>query len=127
MDAAARERVRQRAGNRCEYCRLSQSGTPYAAFHVEHIIARQHGGSDDEDNLAWACRRCNFHKGPNLAGIDPATDEIVPLFHPRRDAWDEHFALRGGLVVGLTPVGRTTVRLLRMNLPARLDLRARMG
>jgi hypothetical protein len=127
MDAATRERVRQRAGNRCEYCGLSQSDTPFASFHVEHIIARQHGGSDDEDNLAWACRRCNFHKGPNLAGIDPATGEIVPLFHPRRDAWNEHFVLRDRIVVGLTPVGRTTVRLLRMNLPARLDLRAGMG
>src|SRR5438046_2029708 len=127
MDPATRALVRQRAGNRCEYCGLSQDRTPFASFHVEHIIARQHGGSDDEDNLAWACRHCNFHKGPNLTGIDPATGEIVPLYHPRRDTWEEHFAVRDRKMVGLTPVGRTTVRVLQMNLPARLDLRAELG
>ena len=53
MDAATRELVRRRAGERCEYCRLHQehSGLKH---HVEHIVARQHGGSNGIDNLALA-------------------------------------------------------------------------
>ena len=86
MEAAIRDLVRRRAGNRCEYCGLPQSAVPHAPFHVEHVVARQHGGSDDPVNLALACDRCNLHKGPNLSGIDPEADATVSLFHPRNDA-----------------------------------------
>jgi 5-methylcytosine-specific restriction endonuclease McrA len=73
---------------------------------VEHIVARQHGGSSMQENLAWACHHCNLHKGPNLTGIDPDSNEVVRLFHPRRDRWEEHFAVHGPRLVGRTPVGR---------------------
>ena len=126
MDAALRQWVRTRAGECCEYCGLQKQQAPFAQFHVDHIIARQHGGTDEPDNLALACHRCNHHKGPNLTGIDPENNEIVRLFNPRQEAWDEHFALQGLLVIGLTPVGRTTVRVLAMNAPDRIQLRAEL-
>ena len=72
MDAATRHLVRQRADERCEYCKLRQEHCELR-HHIEHIIAKQHGGSDDDENLALACHRCNLHKGPNLTGIDPQT------------------------------------------------------
>lgn len=125
MDAATRDRVRRRAEDRCEYCRLSQRYSELT-HHIEHIVARQHGGSDELDNLALACHRCNLHKGPNLTGIDPATGQIVPLFHPRRDEWQQHFRARGAHLEGLTPSGRATVRLLAMNDPRRLELRSEL-
>ena len=56
MDAATRELVRRRAGNRCEYCLLRQVQTGLT-HHVEHIVARQHHGSDDPANPALACNR----------------------------------------------------------------------
>ena len=94
--------------------------------HVEHIIARQHGGSEGADNLALACHRCNLRKGPNLTGIDPWTGDVAPLFHPRRDRWEEHFLLRGVYLEGITPIGRVTVRVLAMNDARRLELRAEL-
>src|ERR1035437_6502928 len=57
------EAVRRRAGNRCEYCRLPQGAFP-RGFHIEHIVARQHGGPTRLDNLAFACWSCNLKKGP---------------------------------------------------------------
>jgi hypothetical protein len=48
---------------------------------------------------------------------------MTRLFHPRRDRWDEHFAFQGALIVGLTPVGRATVRTLNMNGADRLEVR----
>ena len=69
MDAATRSFVRQRAENRCEYCLLSQEHSELT-HHIEHIIAKQHGGSDEVDNLALACHRCNLRKGPNVTGIE---------------------------------------------------------
>ncbi len=126
MDVAVRTLVRQRAGNRCEYCRLHQDEEPYFRLHVEHIIARQHGGSDDISNLALACHHCNLHKGPNLTGIDPETGQITPLFHPRQQVWDEHFAFLATTIVGLSPTGRTTVYVLNVNAEERLNLRAEL-
>lgn len=126
MDEALRQLVRTRAAQRCEYCHLEQKYAPFAHFHVDHIVSRQHGGSDDSENLALACHHCNLHKGPNLTGVDPESGQITPLFNPRKEIWDRHFALRGILVVGLTPIGRTTVRVLAMNAPDRMQLRAEL-
>ena len=122
VGAATRRLVRERAEDRCEYCRTRQADEPFITYQTEHVSAIQHGGGDEEDNLALACSHCNLHKGPNLAGIDPLTDAIEPLFHPRRQPWDEHFEFQGPLVAGKTPCGRATVRVLAMNAEARVDL-----
>jgi 5-methylcytosine-specific restriction endonuclease McrA len=85
MDAKARSSVRERAAHKCEYCGLPQHLVPLVPFHIEHIISKQHGGTDAPENLALACYHCNLHKGPNLSGIDPETGQIAALFNPRRD------------------------------------------
>jgi hypothetical protein len=125
MNAFTRELVRNRAGHRCEYCRLPQDAIPFATFHVEHVIASQHGGSDDPHNLALACDRCNAFKGPNLTAIDPDSHAVVRLFNPRTDSWPDHFrqSQLGFQIIGQTPIGRATVRLLNMNAPRRVQLR----
>lgn len=124
MTREQREFVRQRAGARCEYCRLPDAALSAGDFHVEHIIARQHRGDDQPDNLAWACMFCNLYKGPNLASIDPDTGRLTELFHPRRQKWDEHFRLESSQLAGRTAVGRTSVWLLEMNSEIMLQLRA---
>jgi hypothetical protein len=96
---------------------------PIAAFHVEHIVPRQHGGTDDPDNLAFACHHCNLHKGPNLTGIDPETGDIVPLFDPRRQRWEDHFKMEWPELIGKTTIGRATVRVLSINASTRIELR----
>ena len=122
MDPTTRDLVRQRARERCEYCRLHQEHSGLR-HHVEHITARVHGGSEDDDNLALACQRCNLHKGTNLTGIDPQTGKLAPLFHPRRDRWSDHFTFEGVHVIGISAVGRATVQVLNMNDARRLELR----
>ncbi len=123
MDAALRRAVHRRAGSRCEYCQLPEALAPVTPFQVEHIVARQHGGQTKSANLALACHHCNLHKGPNLTGIDPLTRQLTRLFHPRRHAWRRHFRWRGAVLVGRTSIGRTTVSVLAVNLPERLQLR----
>jgi len=123
MDAALRSLVRRRAGNLCEYCRLPQAASSFASFHIEHIIARQHGGATESENLAVACSFCNLHKGPNIATFDPETGQLTRLFHPRRDRWADHFSWDGTTVAGMTPVGRATVELLAMNEWQRIEFR----
>jgi hypothetical protein len=121
--AATRRLVRQRAAHLCEYCRTRQLDEPFLTYQIEHVIALQHGGTDAEDNSALACSHCNLMKGPNLAGIDPLTGAIEPLFHPRRQSWEEHFEWHQVVIAGKTPCGRATVRVLAMNADARVELR----
>ena len=77
-----------------------------------------------DPNLGFSCNRCNLSKGPNLAGIDSATGNMVALFNPRTDSWDDHFTFHGASIVGLTPTGRATVQVLNMNELRRLRSRA---
>ena len=123
MDRRMRERVRDRAGDRCEYCLLPQEHSPVARLQIEHIIPRKHGGGDSDQNLALACIDCNLAKSSNLSGIDLETGHTVVLFNPRTQSWDDHFAWDGMSIVGLTETGRATIRILNMNTEDRLRVR----
>jgi hypothetical protein len=123
VSTADRRLVRERAGGRCEYCRMAEEWEPYFTYHVEHIVARQHGGTDEHANLCLACHHCNLLKGPNLTSIDPDGGGVTTLFNPRAQAWADHFRIEGGKVLGLTASGRTTVFLLQMNAAQRVELR----
>ncbi len=113
--------VENRAGHRCEYCGIQEEDS-FLGCQVDHIISEKHGGPTSEDNLALACAPCNRAKGSDIAGVDE-TGRIVPLYHPRRDVWAAHFRRDGRQILGLTPQGRATARLLRFNAPERLDER----
>ena len=126
MEVATQRLVRSRAENRCECCRLPQLAAPFLTFHVEHIQAKQHVQDDSIDNLALACPDCNRHKGPNLATLDPAPREIVLLFHPRKDEWNDHFEFEGYFIRGVTPVGIATEKLLKFNTDERVGMRAEL-
>lgn len=122
MDASTLAEVRRRAGDHCEYCQMPQFAH-VRTFPVDHIVARQHGGSDDLHNLALSCLRCNSHKGPNLTGLDPLTGDLTPLFHPRQHRWQDHFEWLGPMLVGRTEIGRTTINVLTINHPDYVALR----
>lgn len=92
-------------------------------FQVDHIIAVKHGGQTNQENLALCCLPCNLFKGPNIAGIDPQTLSVSRLFHPRIDAWGDHFRWEGARLFGLTPVGRATVEVLAINERGRMAIR----
>ena len=114
--------VRQRARGRCEYCRMPAKLHP-APFQIDHVIARQHKGRTVSDNLALACIHCNRNKGPNIAGVDPMTGEIIRLFHPRLDTWSAHFTWSGSRLIGRTPSGRATIQVLDVNAASMVELR----
>src|SRR5262245_57721685 len=99
MDRALVEQVRSRAGEACEYCLLPQAAS-IIRFPIDHVIARQHGGPTELENLAPCCGRCNRFKGPNLAGIDPYTGAMTRLYNPRRDRWRRHLEWQDALLVG---------------------------
>jgi len=124
--ASLRREVRERAGERCEYCLLAESQA-FFPHEPDHLIAVKHGGRTISANLALACFDCNRFKGSDIGSIDPVTGELVALFNPRAQRWSEHFLLNGGQIIPLTAVGRVTERLLRLNLPTRVEIRERLA
>jgi len=124
ISQATRQFVQSRANWRCEYCHLSERFA-YSNYHIDHIRPVIHGGSSDSDsNLAWACMDCNTHKGPNLSSIDFETQIHTLLYHPRTQIWDEHFQYKtDGVLLGLTPEGRATIRILDINALDRIEYR----
>lgn len=115
--------VLERAGDRCQYCLMDQA-LQGATFHIEHILPLSKGGQTHLANLALACPSCNLHKADQTAAIDPVTSAHVPLFHPLRQTWSDHFRFRGYQIEGLTPIGRATVAALDFKHPRRRDIRA---
>lgn len=104
----------------------ASSALPSLRFMPSVSIAEKYGGEAVSSNLAWACPHCNLHKGPNIAGIHSASNEVVRLFHPRNDLWAEHFEFDGPRVVGRSAIGRVTAQVLAMNAPNLLLFRTRL-
>jgi hypothetical protein len=123
MNKAIEQAVRRRAEGKCEYCHRPQWPAKLK-FTIDHIRSRQHGGTDELQNLAVACGYCNSHKGPNIAAIDPLTGRLTRLFHPRIDDWSRHFRWKSLRIVGLTAIGRATVAIMDFNGPSQLVVRA---
>lgn len=65
-----RQRVRQRAGNRCEYCQCHQD-IVMGFLQIDHVIPAAIGGSDHDDNLCLACELCNQYKWKKTDELDP--------------------------------------------------------
>jgi 5-methylcytosine-specific restriction endonuclease McrA len=106
---ATKQSVRERARYLCEYCH-SLELLSANRFTIDHIVPRSLGGLDDIENLALTCRRCNERHYNFVAGIDPQTQEIVPIFNPRQQQWAEHFiwTVDGTVIQGSTAIGRAT-------------------
>ena len=111
-----RQLVRERANYLCEYCHSSEE-TSAAKFDIDHIIPRSLGGSDELDNLALACQRCNRYKYNFITGIDPQTQATIALFNPRQQQWSKHFiwSTDGIKIICITPTGRATDNCLDLN------------
>jgi hypothetical protein len=94
-------------------------------FSAEHIEPRSRKGETSLANLAWACQGCNNHKYRKASARDPVTGDVVPLFHPRRDRWADHFVWNENatIILGVSPSGRATVEALRLNRNGLVNLR----
>mgnify|MGYP003731147075 CR=1 FL=1 len=118
-----RQAVSKRAGGRCEYCRTPEQAS-LDAFHVEHIRPLMQGGRSSLENLVWSCLFCAVRKATEFAVHDDLAGELVPLYNPRTQAWDDHFTLDGARILGKSLTGRATVRLLQLNHPDQVETRA---
>lgn len=116
LSESLRQRVRERAKNRCEYC-LSHQDYIMGRLQIDHIQPLAKGGANTEDNLCLACELCNQYKWTQTEAIDLESEELVSLFNPRNQEWKEHFTWNqeGTEIMGITACGRATIVALRLN------------
>lgn len=114
-----RDAVWERASGCCEYCRIHNEDSFYS-HEVDHIIPKKHGGKSAIDNLALACYFCNRYKGADIGSVDPITRNFARFFNPRTQKWEEHFKIAGGRIIPLTPTGKVTAIILKLNNPKRI-------
>ena len=76
---------------KCIHCQrklaLRTDGTPINGATLEHIVPKNHGGTDDLENLAIACARCNSEKGlrhDHKRPDDPKLREVIQRLQERR-------------------------------------------
>ena len=119
---SVRDLVQVRAQKRCEYCHKPDVFSPHTP-HIDHIIPLKHNGTDNLENLAWACFQWNVCKGTDFASIDGQTGEVTRLFDPRTQNWNDHFVLDGAELIGKTAIGRVTIRILQMNHADQIETR----
>lgn len=124
ISAETRQNIIEIAQNRCGYC-LSHQRYVMSNLEIEHIIPKHLGGTDEEENLWLSFGLCNRYKGVQIEGFDEETQSTVKLFNPRQQNWSEHFAwsVDGVEVTGLTAIGHTTVKALKLNNEIAVEVR----
>lgn len=113
VSSLLKKHVVERALGCCEYC-MSQEYYSDSGFTIDHIDP---SGGDEIDNLALACHKCNNAKVNKTTAIDPESMELVGIFNPRKEKWTDHFGWNNDFtkIIGITPIGRATVKRLDMN------------
>jgi len=116
--------VRERADWCCEYCKAFRA---YATslFCSEHIIPLVLGGGNELENLAYSCDICNINKATKTTTTDLKTGKEIPLLHPRKDNWYQHFKWSDDSlhIIGITLKGELTIQTLDMNREELVNLR----
>jgi hypothetical protein len=109
------EQIRARYECRCGYCGVSEvdAGGDLTVDHFQPVSA---GGSDDDDNLVYACGRSNQFKGATLPASAASTDN-KRLLHPLRDNMETHVVLdpKTGYIIGISETGKYHSNALRLN------------
>ena len=124
ISAELRAQVRERDNNCCVYCQTPEELT-VTTFEVDHIVPTSAGGETVLDNLCLACPACNRYKSNLQSEPNPETGQVVSIYHPRQQEWSDHFAWNEdqSQIIDLTPTGRATIEILRMNRSQMVRLR----
>jgi hypothetical protein len=91
---------------------------------IDHYRPVTDDGDDSDDNLVYACFRCNNYKGDFF----PTSDDVWHgrrILHPLLDSFAQHLREDegSGLLQPLTDTGRFHLALMRLNRPQLVEYR----
>jgi hypothetical protein len=121
ISTETRAAVRAAFGGRCGYCGVSETSVG-GELEMDHFHPQAAGGSDDIENLVYACTACNRFKGDYAPA--PDAPESLRLLRPQCDDLAVHIEETAhGRLIGLTPRGWFHIQRLHLNRPQLVELR----
>ena len=108
VSAEVRAAVRAAFRGRCGYCGVSETSVG-VELEMDHFRPLAAGGTDDIDNLVYACTACNRFKGDYAPAADAPED--VWLLRPQRDDVKAHLVetAQGGSLGSHRAAGFTSI------------------
>lgn len=120
MRPALRDAVRERFAFQCGYCGVHEDALG-ARLTIDHFQPVSQGGTNDIENLVYACHACNEFK----SDFWPRDTQSPPL-HPLRDDLTLHLVESvKNVLVPLTPRGQVYIQMVRLNRPELVERRRR--
>ena len=105
----------------CGYCGVTEAEVG-SYLTIDHYQPEGAGGSDEIENLVYACHACNLHKS---TAWNPQTP---PVLHPLQTDLTLHLrALPDGTLEALTPEGGRHIETLHLNRPPMIERRKRLA
>lgn len=121
VSAASRAAIRTAYGGWCGYCGVSETAVG-GELEIDHFHPVAAGGSDDDENLVYACTACNRFKGDFAPA--PGAPETLRLLHPKRDNLEVHIVETvHGRLSGLTARGWFHIQRLHLNRSQLVEMR----
>ncbi|MCD4829123.1 MAG: HNH endonuclease [Candidatus Cloacimonetes bacterium] len=106
------EKIKLETGQICNYCGSNSN------LSMDHIFPKKYGGTDNADNLVYACKSCNSSKGKkDLMEWMKDKDHFLPLMIIRR-----YLKLVHNYCVVNSLMNMKMEELSNMGLPFRIEL-----
>lgn len=121
ISAELRNHIRAKYHFACGYCGVNEVWAG-GELEIDHFQPSSQGGSDEPENLVYACTSCNRFKGSYW----PTTNapQSLRLLLPARDDLSLHIGeMTDGRLTGLTPRGWFHIGWLHLNRPQLIALR----
>ncbi len=120
-----RRAVREKYDFACGYCHVSEIDVGNE-LEIDHFKPISRGGSDEWDNLVYACSACNRNKAFYWPLLDSPSH--MQLLHPLIDSLNIHVTLlQDGNLAGLTPRGWFHIEWLHLNRPQLIAMRRKQA
>lgn len=120
-----RKVVRAKYNLCCGYCGVSELDVG-SELEIDHFQPSSQGGSDELDNLVYACPACNRNKASYWHSSD--SPPHMHLLHPLTDSLSPHLTLlQDGHMAGLTPRGWFHIEWLHLNRPQLIAMRRKQA
>lgn len=120
-----RMKVREQYNFRCGYCGVSEIDVG-SELEIDHFQPTSQRGSDELDNLVYACPACNRNKASYWPS--PDAPPHMHLLHPLTDSPNLHITLlHDGHLAGLTPRGWFHIDWLHLNRPQLIAMRQKQA
>lgn len=119
--------VRVRYDFACGYCGVSEA-TSGGELTIDHYYPESRGGGEDDDNLVYACFRCNLYKSDRLPfTVSDAGHRVLHVLHPLMDDITAHITedTATGILQALTETGTSHIAALHLNRDALIEHRLR--